>query len=291
MSLLADRVSCLHEVLAHHGLSPAPVIVLGMHRSGTTMIAKLLETAGVFMGARLSGNHEPRVFQDANRQIFDYFQTGWIAAERVPSPKMLMNGFDGLCSDIALRLTEDIPLCFCDARQAGTSGWGFKDPRTSVTAGLFLRLFPEASAIFVYRGAEDVAASILKRELMIQNKYPDTTDITFEDHVSILMRAVKAWKVYNERAIAILPRFRRQAFLRYEDVVGSPRLLLQQAFARIGVEISDTAIESAGISAERVGGGAEFASLLEPMREYLAQSNVCFPPSLVFQEMSDKAYI
>lgn len=274
MSFLTDRVSHLHEVLARQGLSPYPLVVLGMHRSGTTLIARLLEAAGVFMGARLSGNHEPRVIQDANRQIFDYFQAGWIEAARVPSPEVLLNGLDGLCSDVALRLIEDIPLCFCDARHAGTAGWGFKDPRTSVTAGLFLRLFPGAIAIFIHRNCEDVAASILKRELRIRKKYPDAADVAFEDQAGILMRAAKAWEVYNERALAVLPHFRRHVTIRYEDVVVSPQLLLQQAVAQVGVEISGAAIASAGISAERIGGSAEFAELLKPLREYLSRSRV-----------------
>ena len=286
MSLLSDRISRLHEVLADCGLSSSPVIVLGMHRSGTTMIARLLEAAGVFMGARLSGNHEPRVIQDANRQIFDYFQAGWIEAERVPIPQTLLNGFDGLCSDIALRLTEEIPSCFCDAHRGGAAGWGFKDPRTSVTAGFFLRLFPDARAIFIHRSGEDVAASILKRELRIRKKYPSAADIAFEEPAGILLRAAKAWEVYNERALAILPHFRRYATLRYEDVVVSPQLLLTQAFARVGVEVSGESIERAGISAERVGGGAEFASHFQSLREYLARSHL--PGAL---ERRDAAHI
>jgi hypothetical protein len=274
MDLLSSRISILHEVLMKNGLTTAPIVVLGMHRSGTTMIAKLLGEAGVFMGAALSSNHEPQVFQDANRQILDYFQAGWITPERVPDPTMLLNGFDGLCSGIAQRLIENIPMCFCDARQASTASWGFKDPRTSLTAGLFLRLLPNAKAIFIHRSGEDVAASVLKRELRIQKKYPSAADLTFEDPAGILLRAAKAWEVYNERALAILPHFRRHVTLRYEDVVVSPQSLLTQAFARVGVEVSCASIERTGISAERVGGGAEFASHFQSLREYLARSHL-----------------
>lgn len=274
MSLLADRICRLQEVITCHGLNSAPIIVLGMHRSGTTMISKLLGKSGVFMGARLSGNHEPRVFQDANRQIFDYFQAGWMAADRLPSSSSLMNGFDGLAADIALRLIEEIPSSFCDTLQDKPIRWGFKDPRSSVTAGLFLRLFPDAKAIFIHRNCEDVAASILKRELKIRSKYPDGADAAMEPSEVILIRAIKAWEVYNERSLTILPYFRGYETLRYEDVVVSPQVHLKKAFAGVGVEIAAETIASACISSERVGGSAEFANSLEKLRGYLSRSPV-----------------
>jgi hypothetical protein len=39
-----------------------PVIILGMHRSGTTMVTKLLEEVGLFVGDRLDENHEAVLF-------------------------------------------------------------------------------------------------------------------------------------------------------------------------------------------------------------------------------------
>jgi hypothetical protein len=274
MPSLSDQRSQLHLVLKQHEMRADPIIVLGMHRSGTTMIARLLEASGVFMGTRLSGNHEPRMIQDANRQIFDYFQAGWIEPARVANPEALLRGFDGLCADISRRLAEDIPSCFRAQRLVGSCGWGFKDPRTSVTAGLFLRLFPDARAIFIHRRGEDVAASILKRELRIQKKYPQELPLVFEDPSKIVLRAAKAWEVYNERALAILPHFRQHVVVRYEDVVASPELQLAAAFKAIGVEISDVTIQRSGISPERVGGSAEFAAVMVPLREYLARSSV-----------------
>lgn len=274
MSLLADRICQLHEVISRCGLNSAPIIVLGMHRSGTTMISKLLDSSGVFMGARLSGNHEPRVFQDANRQIFDYFQASWIAAERLPSPFSLMSGFDGLAADIALRLIEEIPSSFCNTLQDNPVSWGFKDPRTSVTAGLYLRLFPDAKALYIHRSCEDVASSILKRELKIRKKYPLGADVTLDSPSDTLLRAAKAWEVYNERALAILPHFRSYASLCYEDVVISPKIHLQQAFERVGLAITPDEIGGAYISRDRVGGSIEFSELLRPIRENLSRSRV-----------------
>jgi hypothetical protein len=274
MSELDNRIARLQEVLTQRGMNLTPVVVLGMHRSGTTMLAKLLEAAGVFMGDRLSGNYEPRLVQDANRQIFDYFDASWLSPDRLPAPMELRKGFGGLTAEIARRLIEDFVPNFCNGLDGRCVSWGFKDPRTSMTAGLFLRLFPHAKAVFIHRNGEDVAASILKRELRIRSKFPAGSDVVFEPPSVSLARAVRAWEIYNDRALSVLPHFQEHATLRYEDVVASPERQLQRAFAQVGVDISSAAIQSACISAERVGGAAEFVEDLASVREYLARSQV-----------------
>jgi hypothetical protein len=274
MSRLLEKKILLHKVLVGCNLSADPLLVLGMHRSGTTLIARLLGAAGIFMGSRLSSNYEPRLIQDTNRQILDYFQAGWLDVDQVPSPEALMNGFDGLCSEVATRLTEDLPISFCGGHQIDHAGWGFKDPRTSISAGLFLRLFPNARAIFIHRNAEDVASSILKRELKIQSKHPAPLKLPSIDQRMFLVRAVRAWETYNRRALMILPYFQRHASLRYEEVVAAPRSVLPQAFSNVGISISTDAIDHAAISGDRVGGHVQYDPFMGPMREYLGRSSL-----------------
>ena len=49
----------------------SPVIILGMHRSGTTMITKMLENLGLFVGAEKEVNNEALFFWKINNWIFD----------------------------------------------------------------------------------------------------------------------------------------------------------------------------------------------------------------------------
>ena len=51
-----------------------PVIVIGMHRSGTSMLTRFIQDLGVFMGKDLSENDESRFFMNLNRWIL--FQAG-----------------------------------------------------------------------------------------------------------------------------------------------------------------------------------------------------------------------
>ena len=136
----------LRQTLEAIGTAPNPIIVLGMHRSGTSMLVDLLQRGEIYMGSRLSGNREPRVIQDANRQIFCYFGASWMDPHLLPTPDILHAGFDGLMAGIADRLSDDLEYAFFDELQTPCLMWGFKDPRISITAGLLLRIFPDIVA-------------------------------------------------------------------------------------------------------------------------------------------------
>ena len=43
-------------------MSTSPIIIIGMHRSGTTMLSRQLEALGVFMGNKKESNHEATFF-------------------------------------------------------------------------------------------------------------------------------------------------------------------------------------------------------------------------------------
>jgi len=55
----------------------APVILLGMHRSGTTMVAELLDHLGLFLGEELESNHEALYFLELNAELFRRCNATW----------------------------------------------------------------------------------------------------------------------------------------------------------------------------------------------------------------------
>ena len=46
-----------------------PIIITGMHRSGTSLLTNFLSDCGVFMGKSLDGNYESVFFQRINIQL------------------------------------------------------------------------------------------------------------------------------------------------------------------------------------------------------------------------------
>src|SRR3954454_23215857 len=54
-----------------------PVILLGMHRSGTSLIARVLDELGLFQGAELQEDHESVYFLDMNDLLMRRIGASW----------------------------------------------------------------------------------------------------------------------------------------------------------------------------------------------------------------------
>ncbi len=46
-----------------------PIIIVGMHRSGTSMISRILEELGIFMGKSKDANHKASFFHNLNNWL------------------------------------------------------------------------------------------------------------------------------------------------------------------------------------------------------------------------------
>ena len=57
------------EVWIRQMKSYSPVIIIGMHRSGTSMLTRQLHALGIHMGKDLTINAEARCFQELNRGL------------------------------------------------------------------------------------------------------------------------------------------------------------------------------------------------------------------------------
>ena len=64
---------------------PPPVLVVGCHRSGTTVVTQLLRDAGIFVGGDLDANLESRFFIEQNSFILRACGGSWDWPEAVPS--------------------------------------------------------------------------------------------------------------------------------------------------------------------------------------------------------------
>mgnify|MGYP001045581200 CR=1 FL=1 len=51
------------------GIEDSPIIILGMHRSGTKIFAEVLNEANIFFGKDLDGHFESKSFRKLNIKI------------------------------------------------------------------------------------------------------------------------------------------------------------------------------------------------------------------------------
>jgi len=136
-------------------------VVVGMHRSGTSLCAQLLSRAGVTMlyeDTRQAdqwnedGYFEDVEFVSLNEALLHMAGGSWL----VPPPA-------GRIWDVADAL-QDVIRSAIDKR-SGIYKWGFKDPRTALTVHCYWPFLAGADPHFVHmtRGKDAVVDSLLRR--------------------------------------------------------------------------------------------------------------------------------
>ncbi len=133
-----------------------------MHRSGTSLVAKVLEKSGIFMGVVKDHNYEAMHFLSLNQQ------TLWAAGANWITPKVPDQIFwKSMPADV---LFYEHYRTYGRWKQfllkAKTPAWGWKDPRNTFTLPMWLKRYPNARIIHVTRNVDDVAASLAKRNLV-----------------------------------------------------------------------------------------------------------------------------
>ena len=137
------------------------LIIVGMHRSGTSVTSKWLERCGLNIGEKLmcsdqfnkDGHFEDSEFIDLHEEIFgehDIEYGGFANIENFsPNPK-----------DVD-RIKELI-----DKKNEQKDDWGFKDPRTCLFLDAYKSLLPNAKYLVVLRGHSFVLRSLIKRDII-----------------------------------------------------------------------------------------------------------------------------
>lgn len=133
------------------------LVITGMHRSGTSLVASLFERAGVHLGARLmlpKADDNPRgFFEDAE---FVEFQQALFHARGLDS--LVARDFSFQATDAETERARAII-----AARSEYPLWGWKDPRTSLCLNFWHALLPDPRYLFVYRHPFDVTLSLARR--------------------------------------------------------------------------------------------------------------------------------
>lgn len=154
-----------------------PVIVIGMHRSGTSLLTRMLERLGLFIGNRRDENDEAFFFQKLNDWLLQQCGATWRHPEPIRSlvrdPDLRELAVDYLEHVLASPRVVNY-LGFSTWVRSGnpfqlTTPWGWKDPRNTFTLPLWLDLFPDARVVHICRHGIDVARSLQVRDLKIAN--------------------------------------------------------------------------------------------------------------------------
>lgn len=222
-----------------------PIIIIGMHRSGTSMVARMLEELGLFVGKKKPRHYEAVFFLRLNEWLFRQSGGTWDHPE--PIRDLLRHREARALAVDHIRRTMNSPLVTTylgwpnylryTTPQKMDTHWGWKDPRSTYTLPLWLELFPEARIIHVYRHGVDVANSLKVREAKTTASAkarhgkrkalywfrPEQARFSSSLRCNDLNRAFELWFSYVAEAKAQTSRLGNRAMeLKYEDFLAEP---------------------------------------------------------------------
>ena len=202
------------------------VCVLGMHRSGTSLVAGILRQLGIDLGPdedflppdsnNESGYFELKELVYVNNDILAHYGGSWDELPELP-PGWEKSG--------ELEQIRDRARGLLRRRFADSPQWGWKDPRTCITLPFWQLLVPGLRYVICVRNPLDVAHSLRSREG--EERRLDQHGLGWLRHTASAL----AYTVDRPRVVVHYERFFEDAerevakllgFLGCEDRLGEP---------------------------------------------------------------------
>ncbi|WP_420576955.1 sulfotransferase [Ekhidna sp.] len=228
-----------------------PILIIGMHRSGTTMISKYLDSIGIWSGPfkRKDVNNESRFFIKLNDWLLRETNASW---DNPYNFKFIdESAQERLSLDVERYLNRFLGFRFFLGKNpfSSTFLWGWKDPRTTITYSIWKKLFPKMKVVIVVRNPFDVANSLYVRNTKLKHNkigfikkirrfflfgrigYQQST------RMNELEEGIKLWMQYNECVVQIHQEMEENCLMfKYEDFLDDPRDHLKRINSFLNVE-------------------------------------------------------
>jgi hypothetical protein len=241
-----------------------PVSILGMHRSGTSMVALLLAECGLYLGHdhdlmppgpdNPAGFGENLRFVELNERLLAALGGSWDAVPEF---------------DAGWLESNDINLLHAEAEQlvrafAGCEPWGWKDPRSSITFPFWERVAGPLEVVVCIRDPLEVALSLQHR---------NGVSLDF---------GLALWLRYNERIVGTTSVDSR-IVSHYDAYFSSPRRELERVAEFIDLPVDGETLERA---AERALSSLRSYRLRRP---YLRRGDRLAPVAELYRSLCAEA--
>lgn len=206
-----------------------PIVIFGMHRSGTSVIASMLHRVGISMGQDFldpDGHNPQGYFEDTdflwlNKGIIENSGGTWYTPPTVSEMQEGGKKFDEAAKKIMT----------AKRKIAGQNSWGWKDPRNCLTCWTYAKYVSDAKFIIVVRDFKSIKRSLnaahghLANWDTIISAYYDSIEeflrTNFNDSLNVCFEEL----VYEE--------YTRNAVTEILDFVEKPERLVDKAMSVI----------------------------------------------------------
>jgi len=203
-----------------------PVAIAGMHRAGTSLIARMLAMCGLDLGPaeqhlppqadNPEGFFEHRAFVDLNERLLAKLGGIW----REP-PQTSPGWENDPALDELLAEAQSLP-----AQYGLSEPWGWKDPRNSLTMPLWRRAWPDLHVVVCVRHPLETAYSLLER-----------------DHLPIDV-GLSLWTKYFRQVVSDVPAECRTV-VHYGAFFERPEDEIRRLLGRLGLEVGQEQLAAA----------------------------------------------
>lgn len=169
------------------------LVITGMHRSGTSFTASLLQSAGLNIGQRLLEPRPDNVKGFFENIDFLEFHKMVLKSQRLKDKEWTREKKINVEEKDVEKAKEII------AKNSQAPIWGWKDPRTTLFLDFWEDLLPEANFLLIYRSPWEVIDSLYRRGDAIYLKKPEQAAIT--------------WIQYNQKLIEFYDKFPNRCLL------------------------------------------------------------------------------
>jgi len=213
------------------------LIILGMHRSGTSLISGWLSKCNLNLGDRnvvpdtfnKTGYFEDLDFLDLHEEILEYYKINKTG---------LIPPYDfELDEDCYKKLKNNIEL-----KNSLYKQWGWKEPRTCLFINYYRELLPSAKYLIVYRDYKFVVESLIRRDyIYINTRYKSLSESEqakqykyFKKNVERLQLFINvylsAWIIYNQNIIDLTNSINDNDYviIRYDKLIGNDNALFER---------------------------------------------------------------
>ncbi len=197
------------------------IMVLGMHRSGTSAMTRGLGFLGVALGedfipempeVNAKGFWEDASLLRVNIEVLETLGMDWLTLRKVPEERLQTAEFEPLVNKAAELLNKKIPK---------SGRFGFKDPRTTMLLPFWKlvvnRLGVKADAVIAIRHPSSVAESLRKRNGFRYAK------------------SEMLWLRYTVAAMRDSAMMGRQVLVDYDDMLEDPAATLRGMAESLGL--------------------------------------------------------
>ena len=238
----------------------SPLIIVGMHRSGTSLLSRFIDEIGYFTGMDKQRDNESLFFLKINRWILNQYNASW---DNVHNYKFSNEYMDKhIIEAVKERLNNRAINKFIGSSNvfkqenldnAEQVKWGWKDPRNSITLDVWQKIFKTPKIIHIHRNPIDVYLSLKYREEKHKENFKIGRKASLKKHffygkvgyqasprVEVAQESFSLWKdytssVYNYEKEMNAPFFH----VKYEDFLNNPRDIMKSIADYLNISVKE----------------------------------------------------